>query len=176
VRCGGASQGSCPDPTLLRHRLTVAHPAIKVFRAAVLEDAYSKELARPRAAAALAFSFASTALAAAAAGLFSVLSYSVARRRRELGIRFVLGASPADARRQVLREGATIALPGIALGMAGGLLLSRALSSLQYGVTMTDPVSCAVIVTVLALTIAGASWYPTRDAGRTDPAVLLRET
>jgi len=175
VRCGGGPQGSCLDPTLLRHRLTAGHPAIKVFRAAGLEDAYAKELARPRAAAALALSFASTALAAAAAGLFTVLSHSVARRRRELGIRAALGASPADARRQVLREGTSIALPGIVLGIAGGLLLSRALASLQYGVTMTDPVSWAVIVTVLALTIAGASWYPTRDAARTDPAVWLRE-
>lgn len=186
VRCGPSSKSpsseaeswgrnDCVDGTFLRQRLTAGHPGVQVMGARALDAAYSEELARPRAAAALAFAFAGTALMAAAAGLFSVLSYSIARRRRELGIRIALGASPAAVRRLVLRDGLLIALAGTAIGAACGLSLARVLASLQDGATMNDPVSCAIVLAVVAVTVAGTSWHPTRNAAHTDPASLLRE-
>lgn len=186
VRCGPSSRSSSPeaessrgtgclDATLLRQRLAAGHPGVRVMSARTLDAAYSRELARPRATAALAFAFAVTALLAAAAGLFSVLSYSIARRRRELGIRIAFGASPAAVRRLVLRDGLLITLTGTAIGAVGGLSLARVLASLQYGATMNDPVSFAFVVAVVAVTVAVASWHPTRNAARTDPASLLRE-
>lgn len=171
LRCGG----NCPDTALVWQRLAAAQLGVQVVEAGALENAYFRELARPRAAAALAFAFAATALIAAAAGLFSLLSYGVTRRRHEFGIRAAIGASPADIRRLVLRDGLAVALTGIGIGTFTGLSLARVVASLQYDVTMTDPLSCAIVISMLALAIAGASWRPTQEAVRTDPALLLRE-
>jgi putative ABC transport system permease protein len=136
---------------------------------------YFEELARPRAAAALGFTFAGIAVLAAAGGLFSVLSYAVGRRRREFGIRTALGASPAVIGRLVLRNGFAITAAGIAVGTIAAWSLARALASLQYGVAITDPVTWVVVLGLLGLTTAAASWRPAQDAMRTDPVMLLRE-
>jgi ABC-type antimicrobial peptide transport system permease subunit len=140
-----------------------------------LEDVYFEQLARPRAAAALGFAFAAVGVLAAAGGLFSVLSYAVGRRRREFGIRTALGASPAQIRRLVLHDGAAVGLIGIAVGTVTAAALGRALASLQYGVTVGDPLSWVVVLGLLAFTTIAASWQPARQAMRVDPAVLLRE-
>jgi len=171
IRCDRA----CPDPALVRQRLTATHPAVHVVEVRALDDAYFEQLARPRAAAALAFAFAAIAVLAAAGGLFSVLSYAVGRRRREFGIRSALGASPVQIRRVVLRDGLGVALIGATLGSFAALILARSLASLQYGVTVSDPLSWAVVVGVLALTTIAASWRPARQAMRLDPVLLLRE-
>ena len=97
----------------------------------------------------LGFAFAGIAVLAAAGGLFSVLSYAVSRRRREFGIRTALGASPVQIRRLVLRDGMSVALTGIAIGAVSAWSLARALASLQYGVTITDPVSWALVLGLL---------------------------
>jgi putative ABC transport system permease protein len=141
----------------------------------LLDDVYFEELARPRATAALGFTFAAIAVLAAAGGLFSVLSYAVGRRRREFGIRTALGASPVQIRRLVLRDGLVVALTGIAIGAAAAWPLARALASLQYGVTMSDSVSWAAVLTLLGLTTLAASWRPARTAAGCDPILLLRE-
>ena len=140
-----------------------------------LDSAFAEHLARPRAAAALAFAFAAIAVLAAAGGLFSVLSYAVGRRRREFGIRSAVGASPGQLGRLVLREGALITIAGIAIGSVGAVALGRALSSLQYGVAASDPASWALVIGLLVLTALAAGWRPAREAVRTDPVVLLRE-
>lgn len=167
--------GTCPDPARLRHALNTSHPAIRINEVRTLDSAYAEHLARPRAAAVLAWAFASIAVVAAAGGLFSVLSYAVGRRRREFGVRAAVGASPAQLGQVVLREGAAITLAGIAIGSVGSIALGRALSSLQYGVAATDPLSWAVVITLLVLTALAAAWRPARDAIRTDPVVLLRD-
>jgi predicted lysophospholipase L1 biosynthesis ABC-type transport system permease subunit len=171
LRC----EAVCPDAARVHQRLAAADPRVEVLKVGALEDTYAAEVARPRATAVLAFAFSTTALVAAAAGLFSLLSATVNRRRRELGIRAALGASPADIRRLVVGEGVVVALTGIAIGVVAGLSLARLLTALQYGVTMTDPLSFVVVVVVLAATIAGASWRPARQAVQTDPALLLRD-
>ena len=136
---------------------------------------YARQLARPRASAALAATFAAIAVIAAAGGLFSVLSYAVSRRRREFGIRAALGASRREIRRVVLREAAVITGIGLVLGTVCAAWLARGLASLQYGITPGDPVTWSMVLVLLALTTLAASWVPATAAARLDPLVLLRE-
>jgi putative ABC transport system permease protein len=171
LRC----QPDCPDGAVIRHRLATVHPDVQVHAAGPIEQTYLAQLARPRATAALAVAFAAIAVLAAAGGLFSVLSYAVGRRRREFGIRTALGASPAQIRGVVLRDGLVVGLTGLAIGTLFAALLARALGSLQYGVTSGDPLSWAIVLVLIALTMIGASWRPARAAARMDPVVLLRE-
>jgi putative ABC transport system permease protein len=171
LRC----EPGCPDAAVIRHRLASTHPDIHVQNSGPVELHYAAQLARPRAAAALAVAFASIAVVAAAGGLFSVLSYSVSRRRREFGIRTALGASPHQIRRVVLRDALVVATSGLAIGTLFAAALARALGSLQYGVTPGDPLSWSLVLGLIALTTAVASWGPARAAATSDPLVLLRE-
>ena len=171
IRCGA----TCPNTAVIRQQVLATHPAVRVVEVQALGDVYFEQLARPRAAAALGFAFAGVAVLAAAGGLFSVLSYAVGRRKREFGIRTALGASPAQIRRVVLRDGFVVAVSGIAIGSVAAWLLGRALVSLQYGVTITDPLTWTVVLAVLGFTTVVASWRPARQAMRADPVLLLRE-
>ena len=112
--------------------------------------------------------FAVVALALAAIGIYGVVSYAVARRTREIGIRMALGARPADVRGLILRQTSRFLL-------AGAFLATRLLSTLLYGVRPTDP---ATFLTVpLLLTAVGllAAWLPARRGARTDPWLALRQ-
>jgi predicted permease len=171
LRCSG----TCPGAALIRQRIAAGQPAVRIVNVHALDDVYFEQLARPRASAALGVAFAGMAVLAAAGGLFSVLSYTVARRRREFGIRTALGASPAQIGRLVLRDGTAVALTGLAIGAVGAWSLARALMSLQYGVTMNDPHTWGIVIGLLASTTAAASWRPARHAMLVDPVLLLRE-
>jgi predicted permease len=171
IRCGA----TCPNAAVIRQQVLATHPAVRVVEVQALEDVYFEQLARPRAAAALGFAFAGVAVLAAAGGLFSVLSYAVGRRKREFGIRTALGASPDQIRRVVLRDGFVVAVSGVAIGSVAAWSLGRALVSLQYGVTIADPLTWTVVLAVLGFTTLLASWRPARQAMRSDPVLLLRE-
>jgi predicted permease len=171
IRC----RNTCPDPALVRRQVRAAHPQARVLDADLLDDVYFEQLAQPRAAAALGFTFAAIAVLGAAAGLFSVLSYSVGRRKRELGIRSALGASSAQLQRVVLRDGVLVALSGIAIGIIASWFLARVLASLQYGVTIADPMSWVVVIGVIGATTVLASWRPARSATRISPNLLLKD-
>ena len=162
----------CPDPTLIQQRLGTSGATIEDVKP--LEDKYNAQVAGPRAAAVLALIFAVTALVASAAGIFSLLSHSVARRRREFGIRVALGAPAAAVRSLVWREALSVILPGLAIGTLAGLWLARLLSASLFGIAGTDVVSWAVVIGLLAVAMIAASWRPTRMALRTAPTVLLR--
>jgi ABC-type antimicrobial peptide transport system permease subunit len=170
IRCA-----PCPDPARVRQRIADTGAGITVNEVGALDDAYFLQLAQPRAAAALALAFAAIAALAAAAGLFSVLSYAVSRRRREFGIRTALGASPAQIRRVVLRDGLNVVVPGIVVGAAAAWVLARAIASLEYGVSIFDPLSWALVLTLLAVTVLVATWRPAQEAARVDPVLLLRD-
>jgi ABC-type antimicrobial peptide transport system permease subunit len=146
-----------------------------VQAAGTVDSKYVAELARPRAAAVVALTFAVFALTATAAGLFSVLSYAVTRRRREFGIRTALGATPGRVRHVVLRDGVIVATAGLGLGTLFAITLSGGLRSLQYGVTSSDPLSWSIVLAVVAVTTLAASWLPARNAAKLDPVMLLRE-
>lgn len=164
-----------PSAGLLRQRIVAAHPGVRCLGVRTLESVYFQELARPRAAAALALAFAAIAVLATAGGLFSVLSYAVATRRREFGIRTALGASRGQVGMLVLRSAAWVTLAGAAIGTAGAWVLARAVASLQYGVAITDPSTWAGVLGLVTLTAVAASWRPARHAMRADPMLLLRE-
>jgi hypothetical protein len=171
LRC----EPGCPDTAVIRHRLASSHPAVRVQAAGTVDSKYVAELARPRAAAVVALTFAVFALTATAAGLFSVLSYAVTRRRREFGIRTALGATPGRVRQVVLRDGVIVATAGLGLGTLFAITLSGGLRSLQYGVTSSDPLSWSIVLAVVAVTTLAASWLPARNAAKLDPVMLLRE-
>lgn len=118
--------------------------------------------------------FAAIALALGSVGIYGVMSYSVAQRQREIGIRMALGASPSDARRMVLREGLFMAAGGIAAGLVAALAGGRLLGGLLYGVEATDPVTFVVVPLLLAGVALLASYLPARRATRVDPTTALR--
>jgi len=119
--------------------------------------------------------FAGLALTLALIGVYGVMSHLVAQRTRELGIRMALGASKADVMRLVLGESARLTLIGCALGLAGALVLVRALAHLLYGVTPYDGTILAGTSLLLGLTALGAAYVPARRAAAVNPITALRE-
>jgi len=118
--------------------------------------------------------FAGTALLLAVAGLYGVMAYSVARRTAELGTRMALGATPGNVLRLVLRQGLVTALIGVAIGIGGAIILTRTLQSFLFGLSPTDPVTFAGVVSLLILVALMACYFPARRAAKVDPIEALR--
>ncbi|HVT61706.1 MAG TPA: ABC transporter permease [Thermoanaerobaculia bacterium] len=115
-----------------------------------------------------------TGLLLAAVGIYGVVSYSVAQRKREIGMRMALGAHQGDVLRLVVRQGLVLALAGVGIGTVGALALSRLLAGLLFGLSPSDPVTFFGIAILLVATALGASFFPARRASRTDPMEALR--
>jgi predicted permease len=118
--------------------------------------------------------FASLALALAAIGVYGVMSYLVSQGSREIGIRMALGATRRGILGLVVRQGMALAITGVAIGLAGALLLTRVLNSLLFGVGVTDPLTFATISLLLAMVALVASYVPARRTARIDPMIALR--
>lgn len=118
--------------------------------------------------------FAAVALLLAAVGIYSVISYLVAQRRNEIGIRLALGAGTRDILKLAVGQGIRLALIGIAIGLAGAFALTRALSFFLYGVTAYDPLTYIAVSLLLTGVSLLACWIPARRAARVDPLVALR--
>jgi predicted permease len=118
--------------------------------------------------------FATLALVLAVLGLYGVLAYSVAQRTRELGVRMALGAQRRDLLRMVVNNGLKLAVIGIALGIAGGLVVSRLIASLLFGVAPTDLATFVTVGAVLFMAALAASYIPALRATNIDPMVALR--
>jgi putative ABC transport system permease protein len=118
--------------------------------------------------------FAAVAVALSAIGVYGVLAYLVAQRRREIGLRLAIGASPSDVVRLFVREGAALTVVGLGAGLAGALAAGRWMSSLLFGVTPADPATLASVVCALAVVAAGATYVPARRAAGVDPNEALK--
>jgi predicted permease len=118
--------------------------------------------------------FALLALALASIGVYGLIAYSVARRRREIGIRMALGANAPTIIRSIVFGGMRLAAAGAAIGVAGALLATRLMAALLFGVGPRDPLTLAGVVGILALVAALASWIPARSAARISPTSALR--
>lgn len=149
-------------------------PGLAVFGLEPLGETLSRSLGEQRFTMWLLALFASVALALAAIGVHGVLSYSVARRTPEIGIRMALGAEPGLVYRLIVREGLAMALAGVGLGLAGAVAFTRLLRSLLYGVTPTDPATFVAVALVLGGVALAASAVPARRATRIDPVEAIR--
>lgn len=119
--------------------------------------------------------FASIGLVLAAAGIYGVLSYLVTQRMREIGIRLALGARPESVFRLVLRNGLTLTVAGLTIGLAASFFLVRVMRSILYEVDSSDPVAVISVSALLLATALVACWRPARRAMQVDPVSLLRE-
>jgi predicted permease len=119
--------------------------------------------------------FGAAALVLATTGVFGVIAYSVSRRTREIGVRAALGAEASDLRLMIVRQGLRTILPGVAIGVAASLALTRTLESLLFGVTPTDPLTLAGMTLLLVAAGLLACYVPARRATKVDPVVALRQ-
>jgi putative ABC transport system permease protein len=118
--------------------------------------------------------FAAVALVLAAIGIYGVLAYVVGQRTQEIGVRLAIGAAPRDVVALILREGLLLAATGLACGLAGALIATRALASLLFGVTSADPITFSAVGVTLAVVALLASYVPARSAARVEPMAALR--
>ena len=166
------------DPIALaasvRSALRHLDPALAVFGLETLDETVSRSVSERRFTMLLLGLFAALALVLAAVGIHGVLSYGVARRTHEIGVRMALGAQPARVVQLVLREGMILAVAGLAIGLAGALALSRLLASLLFGVGPTDPPTFVAVSLLLLAVALAASYIPARRATKVDPVVALR--
>jgi putative ABC transport system permease protein len=158
----------------VKEALAAVDPTVPVAAIAPLDQVVGDALKQPRFTFVLLGAFALTAALLAGLGLFGVLSYSVTQRLREMGVRLALGASPRDVARLVMREGASLALAGALVGLAGALLAAGVLSSLLHQTNPRDPVAFAGVTVCVAVLALLAAAVPAWRASRVDPAVALR--
>jgi putative ABC transport system permease protein len=158
----------------LRQIAREVDPRVTLDHVGPLADKISASVAQPRFAALVLIAFATLALALATTGLYGVLSYMVAQRRREIGVRAALGATRADLVRMVLREGLLVTIVGLAIGCAAAMLATRAMASALFGVTPLDAVAFSVGPVVLFMVACAACFIPARRAASIDPTEALR--
>jgi putative ABC transport system permease protein len=167
------------DPTLVmvavRRAVAEIDPELALYDAQTMDARRVSSLARERLAMLLATGFAGIALFLSALGIYGVLSYLVAQRRRELGIRIALGSTTPEIFGLVLREGARMVAAGLVVGAAGVVFLRPVLSNQVYGIGPGDPVLAIAMAFVLIAIVLTACVVPAYRATRVDPVVVLND-
>jgi ABC-type antimicrobial peptide transport system permease subunit len=159
---------------LVRAEIRRLDPALPVADVHAYEAEIAGQLVPQRLGSALLGLFGILSLTLAAVGIYAVISYSVAGRTREIGIRMALGARAADVRALVVRQSARPVGIGVVLGLAFGAAAARLLQSFLYGIPAADPVTFSGATALLVLCALAAAWLPARRAARIDPMAALR--
>jgi predicted permease len=171
VRPGSSSAGLVSAVSNAVHDVDREMPLRDIL---TMDDLVANSLTQQRFNMLLLGAFAGLALLLAGVGIYSVLSYSVRRSVREIGIRMALGAQLSDVLRSVVLEGMKPTLLGVAIGASGALALGRVLSGMIYGVRATDPLTFLAVAVLLAVIALLASFIPAYRATKVDPMVALR--
>jgi putative ABC transport system permease protein len=158
----------------LRREVRDLDPSLPLARVRTMDEVVSAAQSRPRFLTLLLTLFSSVALVLAAVGIYGVISYSVAQRTKEFGVRMALGAQRGDVLRLVLSRGMLLTLVGIVVGIAGAFALTRFLSTLLFGIAPTDPITFAAVSLLLGAVAFFACYIPARRATKVDPIVALR--
>jgi putative ABC transport system permease protein len=141
-----------------------------------MDDVVANSLGTRRVSMQLFAVFAGAALLLAAIGIYGVMAYSVTQRTQEIGIRMALGAQKSDVLGLVIRQGMTLSVIGVAVGLAGAFALTRLLASLLFGVAATDPFTFFAIPVLLLFVALVACYLPARRAARLDPKIALAQS
>jgi putative ABC transport system permease protein len=167
-----------PDPHRLeaglRRTVKEMDPNVPLYSVQTFEEVVSRSLWRQRLQGQTLGIFAGLALILATVGIYGVISYSVAQRTRELGVRMALGATARDVRRLVIRPGLRLAAGGLGIGLLLAIGAGRILRSLVEGVEPADPLILAGVLGLLLFTAVLASWVPARRAATVDPLLAMR--
>jgi putative ABC transport system permease protein len=167
--------GTATVATAVREAVRAIDPEMPIDKVKPIGDLIAEQVAEPRFRTMLIGAFALMAVLLAAVGVYGLISYSVAQRTREIGIRVALGARPEQVMMPVLKEGLTLALAGIAIGLAGAAAATRLLARFLYGVGALDPATFAAVAALLLAIALLASYIPSRRALRIDPIEALRD-
>jgi predicted permease len=158
----------------VREQLNEMDSSLPLAEVRTMDEVLERAQARPRFLTLLLSLFSITALAIATVGIYGVVSYSVARRTKEFGLRMVLGAQGGDVLGLVMKQGAGMVLVGLAAGLIAAFALTRLMASLLFGVAPTDAATFASVTAVLAGVALAACYVPARRATRVDPMRTLR--
>ena len=158
----------------IRKSIRESDPTLPVFQVATMDEVRRTGMWAERLFGWLFSLFGIVALILASVGVYGVIAYGVSQRTQEIGVRVALGAQPADVLRLVIRNGAVLALGGIAIGLLGAFGLTRVIQSLLIDVSAADPVSFIGVTMFLAAVALVASYVPARRATRVDPLTALR--
>ncbi len=171
VRTRGDVRALLPN---MERALHGTDPEVHVWRAQPMSELIDAQNAQATLSALLLSAFAAVALVLAAIGLYGVMAAVVRERTRELGVRMALGATPEQLRREVLGRALRVTVAGTVVGVLGAVAASRALRSLLFDVSPTDPVALAGACVLLGAVAIGAAYLPARRAMKIDPAAALR--
>jgi putative ABC transport system permease protein len=171
LRTGGNPASLAPAVRREVQQLDRAQP---VFHVRTMPELLARSVAQRRFNMLLLGVFALVALLLAAVGIYGVMSYTVAQRTHEIGVRLALGAQRSDVLRLVVGQGLRLVLVGVAAGLCAAFALSRVLASLLYNVSATDPATFAVVAFLLTIIALLACYLPARRATKVDPLIALR--
>ncbi len=169
---------TAPDPLTLaaavRREVAAVDPTIPVLALQSVRQGLMQSMETPRFTTMLLTAFAALALLLATVGVYGVIAYSVNQRTQEIGVRMALGAAPANILRAIVREGLTLALLGVVLGIAGAFAAVRLIAHQLYGIGTTDALTFTVVGSGLLIVTVVASYVPARRAASVDPLIALR--
>jgi predicted lysophospholipase L1 biosynthesis ABC-type transport system permease subunit len=158
----------------MRQAVWSVNPSLPLASVQTMQEIYDRSMARTSFTLVMLAIASAMALVLGVVGIYGVISYAVAQRTREIGIRLALGVQPGQLKRMFVRDGLTLAGVGTAIGLAAATGLTRVMSSLLFGISALDPVTYVAVPVVLVIATLAASYLPARRAAAVDPVEALR--